>query len=68
MSLFGRLSERKKLRVYVGQSKVVRCSRYGNGGRMEVRLIGEPLQEVDCFEYLGSLVAANGGCESNVVH
>ena len=31
MSEFGRVCERKKLRVNVGESKVTRCSRYGNG-------------------------------------
>ena len=47
----------------VGKSKVMRCSRYGNGDRMHVILNGEPLKEVDCFKYLGSQVAADGGCE-----
>ena len=41
------------MRVNVGMSKVVRFSRYGNGGRMHVILNGEPLEEVDCFKYLG---------------
>ena len=41
----------------------MRCSRYGYWGRMHVILNGEPLQEVDCFKYLGSQVAADGGCE-----
>ena len=41
----------------VGKSKVMRCSRYGNGD-----LNGESLEEVDCFKYLGSQVAADGGC------
>ena len=31
-------------------------------------LNSEPLEEVDCFKYLGSLVAAAGGCERDVVH
>ena len=31
-------------------------------------LNGEPLGEVDCFKYLGSHVAADGGCEKDVVH
>ena len=26
----------------------------------------EPLEEVDCFKYLGSQVAADGGCEMDV--
>ena len=62
VSEFGRVCERRKLRVNVGKSKVMRCSRYGNGDRMHVILNGEPLKEVDCFKYLGSQVAANGGC------
>ena len=51
-----------------GKSKVMRCFRYGNMGRMHVILNGEPLEEVDCFKYLGSQVAADGGCERDVVH
>ena len=31
-------------------------------------LNSEPLEEVDCFKYLGSQVAADGGCEMDVVH
>ena len=53
VSEFGRVCERRKLRVNVGMSKVMRCSRYGNEGRMHVILKGEPLEEVDCFNYLG---------------
>ena len=45
----------------VGKSKVTRCSRYGNGGCMHAILKGEPLEEVDCFKYLWSQVAADGG-------
>ena len=33
VSEFGRVCERRKLRVNVGKSKVIRCSRYGNGGQ-----------------------------------
>ena len=46
----------------------MRCSRHGNGDRMHVILNGEPLEEVDCFKYLGSQVATDGGCERDVVH
>ena len=67
-SAFGRVCERRKLRANVGMSKVMRCSRYGNGDRMHVILNSEPLEEVDCFKYLGSQVAADGGYESDVVH
>ena len=57
----------KKKVESVGKSKVMRCSRYGNGGPMHVILNGEPLEEVDCFKYLGSQVAADGGCKMDVV-
>ena len=53
--------ERRKLGVNVGKSKVMRCSRCGNGDRMQVMLNGKPLEKVDCFKYLGSQVAADGG-------
>ena len=58
-----RVCERGKLRVNVGKSKDMRCSWYGKGGRMHVILNDEPLEEVDCFKYLESHVAADGGCE-----
>ena len=51
------------MRVNVGKSKVTRCSQYGNGGRMHVILNAEPLEKVDCFMYLESKVAADGGRE-----
>ena len=51
----------------VGKSKVIRCSRYGNEDRMHEILNGEPLEEVDCFKYLGSQVAAEGQCERDGV-
>ena len=47
VSEFGRVCERRKLRVNVGKSKVMRCSRYGNWDRMHVILNGEPLEEAD---------------------
>ena len=65
---FGRVCERRNLIVNVGKSKVMRCSSYDNGDRMHVILNSKPLEEVDCFKYLGSQVAADGGCERDVVH
>ena len=49
----GRVCKKRTLRVNVGKSKVMRCSRYGNGGRLHVILNDEPLEEVDCLMYLG---------------
>ena len=68
LSKFGKTCERRKLRVNVGMSQFMRFSRYGFGGRMHVILNGDPLEEVDCFKYLGLQVAADGGCEKDVVH
>ena len=33
-----------------------------------MKINGEPLEEVDCFQHLGSQVAADGGCGRDVVH
>ena len=64
----GKVCERRKLRVNVDKGKVMRCSRYGYGGRMHVIVDGKPLEEVDCLRYLGSQVATDGGCKRDVVH
>ena len=36
--------------------------------QMHVILYSEQLEEVDCVKYLRSQVAADGGCEMDVVH
>ena len=68
VNVFGRICEKRKLTVNVGKNKYMRCSRYGNGGRMHVRLNGEPLEVVDSFKYRELQVAADGGCERDVAH
>ena len=55
--------EKTKLRVNAGNSKIMRCTWYRNGARMHVLLNGAPLEEADCFKYLGSQVAADEECE-----
>ena len=65
---FGRVCERRRLRVNVGKSKVMRCTRNEDGARLNVMLNGEVLEEVDQFKYLGSVIAANGGVEADVHH
>ena len=52
MSLVEYVKE-ESCKLNVGASKVMRCSRYGNGGRMHVILNGEPLAEVDCLSIWG---------------
>ena len=61
VSEFGRVSERRKLRVNVGKSKVMRCSRYGNGDRMHVILNGEQLEEA--FVEPSFVVLSRYGCK-----
>ena len=58
---FLRVCEGRKLRVNVGKCKVIRFSRYIKVGLMHVTLNGKPLEEIDCFKYLGSQVSADGG-------
>ena len=65
VSEFGRVYERRKLRVNVGKSKVKWSSRYGNGDRIHVILNAELLEEVDCLKYLGSQVVADGAIEGH---
>ena len=47
LSEFGRVCETRKLRVNVGKRKVMRCSKYANGGRMHAILNEEQLEEVE---------------------
>ena len=49
---FGRVRERKKLRVNLSKSKVMKCSRLVDERRMNVALNGTMLEEVKCFKYL----------------
>lgn len=44
--MFGRVCERRKMKVDVATSKVVRCSRDGRSGGMNVSINGEIIEEV----------------------
>ncbi len=44
----------------------MKCTRLVDGLGMNVALNGEVLEEVECFKYLGSHVALNGGIEGGV--
>ena len=63
---FGRVCDRRKLRVNVSKSKVMKCTRRDDGVRMDVQLNGEKLEEVEHFKYLGATVAVDGGVEMDV--
>ena len=51
----------------VCKSTVASCWGYENGCLLHVGLNGKPLEQVDCFKYLGSRVAADGDCKRDVV-
>ena len=58
---FGRVYERRKLRVSVFKSKVMVFELlYVNLGRMNVGLNNEPFKEVDFFKYLIGVTSDNG--------
>ncbi len=63
---FGRMCKRRKLKVNESKSKVMKCSRLVDGKRINVALKGVVFEEVECFKYLGSHVAVNGGIEGDV--
>ncbi|XP_068238296.1 uncharacterized protein [Palaemon carinicauda] len=63
---FGRVNERRKLRVTVVKSKFLRCTRMERCARLNVMLNGEFLEELDQFKYLGSDIAATGGVEADI--
>ena len=63
---FGRVCERRKLRVNVNKSKVLVCSKDGGRVVANVCLNGEILEEVDSFKYLGSVVSRKGGVVEDV--
>lgn len=65
---FGRVCKRRKLKVNVGKSKVLRCSNEGACGRMHIQLEGEEMEQVGAFKYLGSHIAEDGSMDVEVNH
>ena len=63
---FGRVCDRSMLRVNVGKRKVMRCSENDDASRISVLLNGELLEEVQCFEDLGSHVEKDELVETEV--
>ena len=50
----------------VGKSKVMSCTRNEDGPRLNAMLNGEAFEEVYQFKYLGSVIAANSGVETDM--
>ena len=61
---FGRVCRRRKSKVNVSKSKVMRSARDGVVGGMNIMIDCEVLEEVAVFKYLGSLVTAVWGVKA----
>lgn len=68
VSEFVRMFERRKLRVNVNRSKVIRFSSGNRQVSWSMSLNGRYLEEVKWFRYLGVDIAANGIIEADVSH
>ena len=63
---FDRVCKKRKLKVNVGKSKVMKSTRDANAGALQISLNGEVLEEVRKFSYLGSCVESSNGCVEEV--
>ena len=63
---FCRACEKRKLRVNIDKSKVLKCSRAGLIGELAIGINGELIEEVENFKYLGSQISVKGGTERDV--
>ena len=55
------------MKVNLGKSKLMVCGSTERRERLDLRLKGEMLEEVDSFKYLGSIVSKNGGVVEDVI-
>ena len=65
---FGRVCERRKLKVNVNKSKVMMCLRSVREVSLNIELNGEGLEKVECFQYLGSQISESGSMKEDVRH
>ena len=62
----GWVCRRRKLKMNLDKSKVIRSARDGMVGEMNIMMDGAVLEEVAVFKYTGSLVTADSGVEADV--
>jgi hypothetical protein len=60
VSEFERVCARRKLRVDVNKSKVMRICKSGGESGMNITISENRMEEVNCFRYLGVDFSANG--------
>ena len=68
MNEFGRVCERKKFRVNLGRSKVMRCSKQVSVGRIYVSKVVNQLEEEDCSPFNRKCQPPDERCERDVLH
>ena len=57
---FDRVCKRRKLKVNVDKSKLLRCSKEDPVPRLQIQLGDKQLEQVDSFKYLGAKVTEKG--------
>ena len=57
---FAIVCDRRKLRINVEKSKVMKCTREREGGKLDIVLNGKLVEEVNNFKYLGVVISADG--------
>ena len=68
VSAFVRVCERRKLKINVGKSKVMKMSDMGEKGNLSIKVKEEVMEEVDTFRYLGVDFASNGRTDAKLNH
>ena len=68
VSAFVRVCERRKLKINVGKSKVMKMSDTGEKGNLRIKVKEEHMDEVDTFQYLGVDFASNGRMDAELNH
>ena len=63
---FGKVCNRRKLKVNVNKSKVMVCNRRAQLENLDVRVEGERLEEVDDFKYLGGVITGDASIGMDV--
>jgi len=63
---FGRVCERRKLRVNVDKSKVMSVGESVEPSLLNIMLNGERMEVVNSFKYLGSYFSSDGGVKEDV--
>ena len=64
---FNIVCKKRKLKVSADKSKVMLFANAQKRERLNLRLNGEMLEEVESFKYLGSTIGKNGGVVEDVI-